>query len=129
MRKKTLLKIFSRCLVLLLIVTLIVCTIPITFAAERKVTRLEVGDVTVQRNTSGYYTHGEVDGEIVSYYYYGYYNWDIGYTKYYSDGSSEYCDHIEMDDIWIHTNQSAQNPWDVGEYTATAEYYDYSLDL
>lgn len=128
MKKKTILKIFSRCLVLLLIVTLIVCTIPITFAEERTVTRLEVDDVTVQRNTSGYYTHGEVDGEIVNYYYYGYYNWDIGYTKYYSDGSSQYFDHIEMDDIWINTNQSAANPWDIGEHTATATYYDYSLD-
>ena len=47
MKKSTGQKIFKRCIVWLLIVLLVIGTIPITFAAEKEIIRLEIDDVTI----------------------------------------------------------------------------------
>lgn len=123
MKKSTGQKIFKRCIVWLLIVLLVIGTIPITFAAEKEITRLEIDDITIVLGTCGYYTTDKVGDQTVSYFKYSPGEWDLNCTLYYSDGSSVQCDPDFKDELSVYTDQSGTAPWNVGEYTARAEYY------
>ncbi len=117
-------KIFKRCIVWLLIVLLVIGTMPITFAAEKEVTRIEIDDITIAKGTRGHFNSNSVDGQTVSYFYYSPYRWDYNCTLYYSDGSSEQCGSDVKEELWVYTDQSCTAPWGVGKHTARAEYYD-----
>lgn len=124
MKKSTGQKIFKRCIVWLLIVLLVIGTIPITFAAEKEIIRLEIDDVTISQYSHGYIQSEEIGGKTVRYYYYSPQDWNLNCKLYYSDGSVEDCDSDFRYMLSYNTDQSGTAPWGAGDHTVKASYYD-----
>ena len=106
---------------------LLVCSVPICAAASvPEITNISVEDVQLIQDTNGYFKtdyDGETQTESEEYYYYWY---SPTLTVFFADGSSqEIYDTLEWDGEWydvLYTDdQSAENPWGVGEHTVTAE--------
>ena len=114
---------------------LLVCSVPICAAASvPEITNISVEDVQLIQDTNGYFKtdyDGETQTESEEYYYYWY---SPTLTVFFADGSSqEIYDTLEWDGEWYRVfytdDQSAENPWGVGEHTVTAELLGVTVDF
>ncbi|MDO4154942.1 MAG: dockerin type I repeat-containing protein [Clostridia bacterium] len=117
----------QKILAVMLAMLLLICSVPIcAVAAAPKITSISVEDIQLIQDTNGYFStdyDAETCTESEEYYKYWY---SPTVTVFFADGSSqEICGALEWDGEWYAVSytddQSAENPWGIGEHTVTVE--------